>query len=120
MYNNQGYGGGLNMDYAYRGGGLLDDDPRGLKKHKSLTHRLARHFMKIVVVVLMLVALAGWVHSHKHKKALGATLDSTLSTLSTAHQEKGEGRVPEHLKSPPLIVTAAPACPSPVSSSFRL
>lgn len=30
MYN-QGYGGGLNMDYAYRGGGLLDDDPRGLK-----------------------------------------------------------------------------------------
>ena len=30
MYN-QGYSGGLNMDYAYRGGGLLDDDPRGLK-----------------------------------------------------------------------------------------
>ena len=51
--------------------------------------RLTRHATKLVVFALLLVALGGWLHTHKHKKALHEHLDSTLTNLNTAHAEKG-------------------------------
>ncbi|EFN59593.1 hypothetical protein CHLNCDRAFT_132980 [Chlorella variabilis] len=80
--------------YEYRGsGGLLDgDDPRGLKKRKTLARRVASHAVKIVVGVLLLVACGGWLWAHKHKRALHEHLDTTLTHLDVAESDKSHLR----------------------------
>ncbi|KAL4856779.1 Propionyl-CoA carboxylase alpha chain [Chlorella vulgaris] len=85
-----GYGGV--PSYPYKGSGLLDDDPKGLRKKKTLARKVASHAVKIVVVALMLIAYGGWMWAHKHKKALHAHLDTTLSTLNVAESDKSRLR----------------------------
>jgi hypothetical protein len=61
-------------------------------KKKTLARKVASHAVKIVVVALMLIACGGWMWAHKHKKALHAHLDTTLSTLNVAESDKSELR----------------------------
>ncbi|KAL4447426.1 hypothetical protein ABPG75_004645 [Micractinium tetrahymenae] len=79
-------------DYDYKGRGLLDDDARGLRKKKGVATRLASNSVRIVVMLLLLIACGGWLHSHKHKAALHQSLGETVGKMNTATQEREQLR----------------------------
>lgn len=60
------------------------------RKKKSFASKLfGARSTTVVVGLLLLVACFGWLHTHKHKKALHESLGDTVGKMNTATRDRG-------------------------------